>query len=71
MTTNRLDLIEPEDFIQQILEKSAPTYVYHVIMIEGYPLQVHPSQMTQILAATAKIVTLPEVYKDFEDVFST
>ncbi len=71
MTTNRVDLIEPEDFIQQMLEKSTPAYVCHVIMIEGCPPQVHPSRMTQISPATAKTVTLPEVYKDFEDVFST
>ncbi len=43
MTTNRVDLIEMEDSIQQILEESTPAYVCHVILKEGFPLQLHPS----------------------------
>ncbi len=36
MTTNRVDLIEPEDFIQQMVEEFTPTYVCHVIMIQSF-----------------------------------
>ena len=37
MTTNWVDLIEPEDFIQQVLEESVQANVSHVIMIESHP----------------------------------
>lgn len=69
MTTNRVDLIDPEDFIEQVLEESTPVFICHVIMIEGYLPEVHPSRLAQISAATAETVILPEAYKDFEDVF--
>ena len=71
MTTNRVELIEPEDVIQQVLEQSAQAYFCHVIMIESYPPQVHPPQMAQISSTTTEPVTIPEVYNDFEDGFST
>ncbi len=71
MTINRVDLIELEDFIQQILKESTSAYVLYVIMIESCFLQVQLSQMAQILASTTNTITLPEVYKDFENVFST
>ncbi len=52
-----------------MLEESAPAYVCHVIIIESFPLQVQTSQMARISAAIAERITLPEVYKDFEDEF--
>ncbi len=69
--TNQVDLIKPEDLIQQLSEKSVPIFVFHVIMIKSYPSQVHISQMAQIWAATPKTVPLPQEYKHLEDVFST
>ncbi len=36
MTTYWMDLIEPEDFIQQVLEESVQANVNHVIMIESH-----------------------------------
>ncbi len=71
MTTNQVDLIEPANFIQQLLEESTPAYIWHVIMIKDYPSQVQFSQIAQISAGITDTVTLPEVYKDFEDVFFT
>lgn len=70
MTTSRVNIIEPEDFIQQVLEKSAQTYICHVIMVEDCPPNIHPSWMAQILTTNAQPVVLPGAYKDFEDVFS-
>ena len=70
MTTNRVDIIDPEDFIQQVLEESIPAFICHVIMVDGAPPEVHPSRRAQISSTTAETVTLPEAYKDFEDVFS-
>lgn len=43
MTTNRVDFIEPEEFIQQVIEDSAQAYICHVIMIEDGLPHVHPS----------------------------
>ena len=43
MTIYRVELIEPENFIQQVLEESAQAYLCHVIMIEASPHQVHLS----------------------------
>lgn len=40
-----------------------------MIIIDDCPLEVHPSQIAKILAATTKLVILPKIYKDFEDVF--
>ena len=70
-TTNRVEIINPEDFIQQVLHESAPAFICHVVMIESCPLEVHPSRIAQIAAATTEPVIIPEAYKDFEDVFST
>ena len=70
MTTNRVDLIEPEDFINQVLEESVPAYVCHVTMIESCLPQVQFFWMAQISIATTETVTLPEAYPDLEDVFS-
>ena len=66
-----MDLIEPEDFIQQVLKESVLAYICHVIMIKNGPSQVHSSQIAQISTATAGTITLPETYKDFEDFFSS
>ena len=71
ITTNRVELIEPEDVIQQVLEESAQAYLCHVIMIEGCPPQVHLSRIARISSATTEPVKIPEAYNDFEDVFST
>lgn len=70
MTTNRVDLIDHEDFIQQVLEESTPAFICHVILIDRCPSEVHPSRMAQISAAPIKTVTLLEAYMDSEDVFS-
>ena len=67
MTTNRVDLIDSEDLIPKILEESALAYACDVIIIESFLLQVQTSGIAQISAAIAERVTLPEVYKDFED----
>ncbi len=40
-------------------------------MIEGCFFQVYHSQIAQISAAISKTITLPKVYKGFEDIFST
>ncbi len=71
MTTNWVDLIKPKDFIQQMFEESTPAYVCHTIIIEDCPPQVSPSRMAQISLANPMTITLPEVYNDFEDVFTT
>ncbi len=54
-----------------MFEESTPAYVHHVIMMDSFPPQVLSSWITQISAATAKTVTLPKVYKDMKDFFST
>ena len=70
MTTNRVDFIGPQEFIEQVLEESAQAYICHVIMVEDGPPHVHPSRIAQISTTTSQPVILPEAYKDFEDVFS-
>lgn len=69
MTTNYVDFIEPEKFIQQVLEESAQTYICHVIMIEDCPPHVHFSRMAPVSATIAQPVTLLKAYKNFENVF--
>ncbi len=71
MTSNRVDLIEPENFIQQVLEESVSAYVFHIIMIESCPSQIQCSQMAQISAAISETIILSEEYKVLEDVFSS
>ncbi len=61
-------LIESNFFIEQLLEEYLPTYVDFIIMIKSSLSQSNTFQMTQISAATTKIVTLLEMFKDFEDV---
>lgn len=39
-------------------------------MLEASPPEVHLLRKAQIFTITAKTVTLPNTYKDFEDVFS-
>ena len=51
MTTNRVDFIEPEEFIQQVLEDSAQAYICHVIMVEDCLPHIHPSRMAQNLSS--------------------
>ena len=41
MTTNRVDIINPEDFIQLALEESIPAFICHVIMVDGAAPEVH------------------------------
>ena len=64
-------LIEPKKFIQQVLEKFAQAYLCYVIIIEDCLPQVHQSRITQISSTTAKLISIPKAYKDFEDVFFT
>ncbi len=59
ITVKKMDFIEQEDFIQQMLEKSILAYVCYLIIIESYLSQVHLFWMAQILATIAKPVTLP------------
>lgn len=39
-------------------------------MVEDSPPKVHSFRRAQISSAIAETVTLPETYKDFEDIFS-
>ena len=71
MTINWIRFIEPEEFIQQVLEKSAQAYLCLIIVIENYPFQIYLSQMAQISFATTKPVIIPETYKDLKNLFST
>lgn len=71
MTTNWVDLIELENFIQQVFNKSVPIYDCYVIMIKNCHFQIHSSQISQISATTFKTITLPDVYNDFDDDLST
>ena len=41
ITVKKMDFIEQEDFIQQMLEKSILAYVCYLITIESYLSQVH------------------------------
>lgn len=70
MTTNQVDIINPEDFIQQVLEKSIPVFICHVIMVDGASSEVHLLQKAQISSTTSEKVTHSKAYKDFEDLFS-
>ena len=45
MTINQVDIINLEDFIQQILEESILVFICYIILIEGYSLKVHLFQM--------------------------
>ena len=68
MTTNRVDLIDPEDFMQQVSQESTPAFNCHVLLIERCPPEVNPFRMAQISASTTETVTLLEAHKDFKDV---
>lgn len=70
-TTNQVEIINLEDFLQQVLYKLALAFICHVVMIEVCSPEIHPSQSAQISAATTKPVILLKNYKNFEDVFLT
>ena len=52
-----------------MLQKSTSAFICHVILIEGSLPEVHLLRRAQISSVTIEIVTLPEAYKDFADVF--
>lgn len=66
-----MGIINPEDFIQQVLHKLAPAFIYHLVMIESCPPEVNLSQIAQISAVRTELVILPKAYKDFKNVFLT
>lgn len=41
MTIYQVDIIVPEDFIQQLLEESIPVFIYHIIIVEVSLSDVH------------------------------
>ena len=53
MTTNCVDFIEPQEFVQQVLEESAETYICYFIMVEDDPPYVHPFRIAQISTTTS------------------
>ena len=65
-----MDIIDPKDFIKQVLQESALSFVYHLIMIKICQLKRHPACIAQVLTATPQLIILPESYKDFENIFS-
>lgn len=48
MTTNYMNFIKPQEFIQQILEKFAQAYIDYVIMVKDSLSHIYPSQIAQI-----------------------
>ena len=69
MTTNQVEIINSEDFIQKVLQESTPAFIFYVILVESSLPEIHPLQRAYISSVTTETVTLPKAYKDFEDVF--
>ena len=68
--SKQVNIIDPKDFIQQLLQKSASLLVCHLIIMEGCPTEVHLSCISQVSTTTSELLILLEAYKDFKDVFS-
>ena len=60
MTTNWMDVTEPKDFIQQLLEESTSASPSHIIMIKSHFSHVNLFRIAQISAATPGTVPYPE-----------
>lgn len=69
MITNQVNLINPENIIQQVLEKSILIFICHLIMVDSPPPEVHPLQKTRNFSTITQTITFHKTYKDFEDVF--
>ena len=69
MTINWVDIIDSEDFIWQVFEKSISELICHMIIVDDAFLKVYPLPRAQIFSTTAKTIIFPKAYKDFEDVF--
>ena len=68
MTTHRIEIIEPEVFIEEALSEDTPTYVVHAKALGVY--NIHSSRRARIASVKVQEIKVPEAYKDFADVFS-
>lgn len=68
MTTQRVELIEPETSIEEALQQNTQAYVVHATAFSVD--NIHPSRRTRIATTKAQETKVPEAYREFTDVFS-